>query len=130
MPTSKRVSTRRHSLTQSFQDAGGNPVKVTAHNAGGKCISTRGWSVQSLLKLGKGNFEEVERISVRKMAPRQIVEIARECDETGRPLILEDWHLRKEWNETILNVDYLVKQLPDQGRHSLLSDDVKPTVDL
>lgn len=130
MPASKRVSTRRHSLTHSFQDAGGTPAKVTTHNVGGKCISTRGWSVQSLLELGKGNFEEVERISVRKMTPLQIVEIARRCEETGRPLILEDWHLRKEWDEAILNVDYLVKQLPDQGRHSLLSNGVESTVDL
>jgi hypothetical protein len=48
----------------------------------------------------------------------------------GCPLILEEWHLRKEWNRSILNVDYLVKQLPDQGRSCLPSSDIEPTVDL
>jgi len=114
MPTSKRDSARRHSLTPSSQDAGDAPVKVTTHNAGGKYI----WSVQSLLELGKGNFEEVERISAHKLTPLRIVEIARRYEEMGCPLILEDWHLRKEWNSAILNADYLVKQLPNQGRTS------------
>lgn len=124
MPTSKRVYTRRHSRTHSFQDAGGTPVKVTTHNAGGEYISTRRWSVQTLLELGKGNFEEVERISVRKLTPQRIVEITRRYEEMGRPLILEDWHLREEWNKAILSADYLVEHLPNQGRHHLRSSNV------
>lgn len=77
--------------------------------------------MESLLELGNGNFEEVERISVRQLTPLRIVEITRRYEELGRPLILEDWHLRKEWDNAILNADYLVKQLPNQGRHHLPS---------
>ena len=130
MPTSKRVSTRHHSPIYSFQSSGGTSVKSISHDADGECITTLGWSVQSLLERGKGNFEEVERISVHKMTPLRIVETARRYEQTGRPVILEDWHLRKEWDKAILNVNYLVKELPDQGRYSLLLNDVELTVDL
>ena len=80
--------------------------------------------MQTLLELGKGNFEEVERISVRKLTPQRIVETTRRYEETGRPLILEDWHLREEWNKVILSADYLVEHLPNQGRHYLPSSNV------
>ena len=80
--------------------------------------------MESLLELGNGNFEEVERISVHKLTPLRIVEIARSYEDIGRPLILEDWHLRKEWDNSILNADYLVKQFPNQGRHHLPSSNV------
>lgn len=127
MPASKRLSTRLQSPTHSFQD-GGN-VPTTTHEPVDRRISTRGWSVESLLELGKGNFEEVERVSVRKMDPLRIVETVRRYEERGCPLILEEWHLRKEWEESILNVDYLVERLPDQGRHCLPSGNVEPTID-
>ena len=116
MPTSKRVSTRRHSITHYSQGGRDSLTKVTTRSAVGECLSTRGWSVESLLELGKGNFEEVERISVQKMTPQRIVDTIRRYEEMGCPLILEEWHLRKEWNKGILSVDYLVKHLPDEGR--------------
>ena len=84
--------------------------------------------MESLLELGEGKFEEVERVSVRKMPPQRIVEVVRKYEELGRPLILEEWHLRKEWNEVILNVDYLIGRLPDQGEPFLPSSFVEPTV--
>jgi hypothetical protein len=95
----------------------------------GEHISTHGWSVESLLKLGKGKFERVERVSVRKMSALRIVELVHQYEKLGCPLILEEWHLRKDWNEAILNANYLVKRLPDQGGHCLSSSCVEPTVD-
>lgn len=122
MPPSKRVSTRPQSPAHSSQDEGGAPAKTTTNVTKlpvGERISTRGWSVESLLELGGGKFEEVERVSVRKMPPQRIVEVVRKYEELGRPLILEEWHLRKEWNKAILSVDYLVGRSPDRGRPSV-----------
>lgn len=127
MPAPKRVSTRLQSPTHSCQD-GGN-VPATTYEPVDRHVSTRGWSVESLLALGNGKFEEVERVSVRNMDPLRIVETVRRYEESGRPLILEEWHLRKEWEEAILNVDYLVERFPDQGRHCLSSGNVERTDD-
>jgi len=124
MPVPKRVSARPQSPVHSLQGGGNGPAKAATHSANplvGERISTRGWSVESLLELGEDNFKEVERVSVRRMPPGRIVEVVRKYEELGRPLILEEWHLRKEWDKAILNVDYLVEQSPDQGAHYLPS---------
>ena len=124
MPASKRVSTRSQSPTSSSQDGGNVPAKATTGSASlpiGERISTRGWTMESLLELGNSKFSPVKRISVRRLSTTQIVEIVREYEELGSPLILEEWHLRRDWNKTVLNVDYLVERLPNQGRPCLLS---------
>src|SRR5260370_41121567 len=101
MPASKRGSTRFQSSTPSSKGEDNAPAKVALNSASlrvGERTSTRGWSVKSLVKLGKGKFEPVERISVRKLSAMQIVQLVRRYEETGYPLILEQWHLRADWN--------------------------------
>jgi hypothetical protein len=134
MPASKRVSTRPQSPTSSSQDGGDALAKVAPNGVNppvGERISTRDWSVESLLELGKGKFEPVERISARKLSAMEIVEVVHEFEKTGRPLILEEWHLREDWNKNVLNADYLGKRFPNQGRLCLSVNQylVEPTVD-
>lgn len=128
MPAPKSVSARSQSPAHSYRDEGAKTTTNGTNLPVGEHISTRDWSVESLLVLGAGTFEEVERVSVRKMPPQRIVEVVRKYEELGRPLILEEWHLRKEWDEDILNVDYLVRELADQGGPCLLSIYVEPQV--
>ncbi|GJE95153.1 hypothetical protein PsYK624_113340 [Phanerochaete sordida] len=70
-------------------------------------ISSKGWSLQSLLE--HGNFEHVRRVSA--LLPReQLLRELERYEHDGQPLIIEDWHQHPQWPKDLFDMKWLLNK--------------------
>lgn len=66
-------------------------------------LSTKGWSIDSLLKKGK-NFCQIKRVPA---SSRSLAKSIKHYEANGKPLVIEGWHKHKNWNRAEFTLDGL-----------------------
>ncbi|KAL6298227.1 hypothetical protein BKA93DRAFT_812084 [Sparassis latifolia] len=70
-------------------------------------VTTYGWTFDGLIS--KGNrFKPVPRVSALASV-RELEEVVKNHEQSGIPLVIENWHERPEWRKDIFNVDWLLE---------------------
>ncbi len=92
---------------------GGRSGVETTSSGSGPHITTKGWTLQSLLNDGK-NFRSIERISALS-DPKVVERKVREHEESNIPLIVEDCHKHSSWNQGLFTLECLENANSDEG---------------
>ncbi|KAG8876333.1 hypothetical protein FRC20_001836 [Serendipita sp. 405] len=69
-------------------------------------ISTKGWSMDELLKRGS-NFRPVPTFNVEDASLEEVVAVVKHHEESGIPLMLQNWHKRSSWDPELLSASWL-----------------------
>ncbi|KLO11872.1 hypothetical protein SCHPADRAFT_830444 [Schizopora paradoxa] len=89
----------------------GPETKNSTNGAPLNTVTTKGWTLESLLETGK-NFRPIERISALD-DPEEIKRKVQEYEDKNIPLIVEDCHKHKYWNEELFTVKHLERANSD-----------------
>jgi hypothetical protein len=75
-------------------------------------LSSRGWSFKKLMKRGK-RFKPVPRISATLMTEEELLRKIEQYEQSGDPLIIEDWHKHPNWPKGLFDLNALLEQRGD-----------------
>lgn len=81
-------------------------------------VSSKDWSVGGLLQQGESRFKEVPRVSA--LAPLELLSAIQQHEESGIPLIIEDWHKHPKWPKDKFTLDWF-REHGQQGAVAVLS---------
>jgi hypothetical protein len=69
-------------------------------------VSTRGWTLEDILAQS-ANFYAVPAKNVEHLAADEIEFSVRDFEESGIPLLMQNWHKRPGWNPTLFSPSWL-----------------------
>jgi hypothetical protein len=65
-------------------------------------VSTRGWTLENILARS-ANFYAVPSKNVEHLAADEIEFAVRDFEESGIPLLMQNWHKRPGWNPNLFS---------------------------
>jgi len=77
-------------------------------------VSTRGWTLEDILARSD-NFCAVPSKNVEHLAADEIQILIRDFEESGIPLLMQNWHKRPGWNPNLFSPSWLYDEEGDSS---------------